>query len=127
MKSPLVIIDTSVFIDFFRGKEVPKFRNLVEENRAVLSPFVRLELFMGIRKSEVPRVASAIAGLIQSPPHPEVFSVAEGLLNLLRPPGITVGTVDLLLAAEAKSYGYALLSHDKVFDRMNSLGIIKTA
>ena len=126
MKPSLVMVDTSVFIDFFRGKDVPKFRTLVKDNRVVLSPYVRLELLLGIRKPEVPKVASALNGLIHSIAQPGIFVAAENLLSRLRSKGITIGTVDLLLAAEAQLNGYALLSHDKVFDRIASLKLIKT-
>lgn len=122
----LVLVDTSVFIHFFRGKDVPEFESLVEENRAVLSQFVRLELMMGVRKSELNAVASALSGLIQSVHHPEICSVAEDILSKLRPKGITIGTIDLLLAAEANINGHAIISYDKVFNKMASMGLIRT-
>lgn len=109
------IVDTSVFIEFFRGKSNPNLETLIRENRVVLSHFVRLELLSGVRKSESERLARALSGLIILRPDPKVFPSAEKILSAVRPKGLTLGTVDLLIAAESHLHGFPVYSHDKVF------------
>ena len=39
-----IIVDTSVWIDFFRGKEIPFLEEALKEGRVILSPVIVAEL-----------------------------------------------------------------------------------
>lgn len=121
------IVDTSVFIDFFRGKSVPVFENLVLQNQVVLSAFVRLELMIGASKSDAIRLERTLAGLmpLSSEHLPQLFIAAEKILNAVRPKGITVGAIDLLIAAQSHLSGYPIFSFDKVFAKIATTKLIR--
>lgn len=118
------IVDTSVFVEFLRGKASPIFEALIRENRVVLSYYVRLELLLGCRKSEAEKLARALAGLIVLKPDQRVFAASERILAAVRPKGLTLGTVDLLIAAEAHLSGFPVYSHDKVFKSIATTKLI---
>lgn len=49
----MVLIDTSFFIDYFRGQDDNKFEQVILDNTCVLSFIVKLEHIQGVRKSEI--------------------------------------------------------------------------
>jgi predicted nucleic acid-binding protein len=121
-----VIVDTSVFIDFFRGKRVPRFETLLRTNSALLSPYVRLELLQGVRRDELRRLAYLLTGIPGVPHRPELFDEAELVARQLKGTGLNAGTVDLLIAAQARLAGCTVLSHDAVFGRFVKLGLLRS-
>ncbi len=123
--SDLCIVDTSVFVDFFRGTEIPIFEKLVLENRILLSPFVKIELLVGVRKIEEGKLRHVLDGLIELVPDYNLFSAAEVILAKMRGKGVSLGTVDLLIAAQANLGNFPLLSHDKVFKKIAETKLIK--
>jgi len=118
------IVDTSVFVEFFRGKANPSFETLIRENRVVLSNFVRLELFLGARKAESEKLDRALSGLIVLKPDQRLFVAAEKILSAVRPKGVTLGAVDLLIAAESHLSGFPVYSFDKSFRSIASTKLI---
>jgi predicted nucleic acid-binding protein len=120
----LVLVDTSVFVDFFRGKADPAFEAMVNDNRVALSEYVRLELALGVRKSEQELMTEALGGLKLLGPHPGIFASAHEVLAEARPKELTIGTIDLLIAAEARLRDCSVYSHDRVFKRLGELGAI---
>jgi predicted nucleic acid-binding protein len=120
-----VIVDTSVFVDFFRGKSDPRFVTLLRSNSALLSPYVRLELLQGVRRAEARMLADLLGGIPQVPHRAELFTVAEKLVARLKGSGVNAGLVDLLIAAQAQILGCPVLSHDTVFGRLLALSLIK--
>lgn len=123
--SRLVIVDTSVFVDFFRGETIQLFETLLTQNRILLSDYVRLELMAGVRKSEEAALRHALAGLHHLRHDPEVFPTAALILRRVRTQGITVGGIDLLIAAQARLSGHPVFSRDKVFEMISKTGMIE--
>ena len=115
LNSP-VIADTSVFIDFFREVSAKnKFmREGLIEGVIVLSPFVRLELLFGVRKSERKSLRDLLDGLHCPIPTSDFYSTAEELLPLPKQRGINPGLIDYLIVVQALISGYALFTRDKV-------------
>src|SRR5688572_23607060 len=103
-----VIVDTSVFAEFFRGRGVPRLEALLRTNAAILSPFVRLELLQGVQRREARLLADLLRGLTQLPHRDDLFPLAEAMLDRVRGSGITVSVVDLLIAAQARQYRCAV-------------------
>ena len=114
----VVLVDTSVFIDFFRGKKPPTFEELLLNDQIILSNFVRLELLQGVRKSEADQLKYVLEGIQNQVFQIEAFETAESILERIRGTGMTVGIVDLLIAAEANIYQCPIYSHDKVFEEL---------
>lgn len=121
----LCIVDTSVFVDFFRGKPSASFEYLLKNNLVCLSSYVRLELLMGVRKNERPKLERHLRGLIRIVDSPDVFRVAEVLLAEVRTKGMTIGTVYLLIGAQSRLTNYPVFSRDKIFNMMASTDTIK--
>jgi predicted nucleic acid-binding protein len=121
-----VLVDTSVFISFFKGKSPPGFEDLPMKNQIVLSPIVELELTQGVRKNEVQRLRRVLSGLIKIPFDPEIFPLANAILESVKNSGLTLGIPDLLLAAEANVNLLQIYSLDKVFDKLTTKKLVKT-
>lgn len=115
LTSSRVIVDTSVFISFFRGKAVRDFDNLILGNNIVLSPFVRLELLQGIRKTELSSLEYVLESLETIPFSDDTYTETEILLNEIKGRGYQLGLIDLFIAAESRLYNIPVYSFDKAF------------
>ena len=73
---------------------------------------------MGLRKSEAAKLDHTLHGLIHLLHDERIFSIADQILNSLRPKGLTFGAVDLLLAPQSHVSGYAIFSYDKIFKQI---------
>ena len=60
----LVLVDTSVFIDYLRGSTDDTLSVLILNNQVLLSPVVRLELLSGVRKKELSQLERLLNVLI---------------------------------------------------------------
>lgn len=119
-----VLVDTSVFIDFFRGHPPEGFEQLLVQNRILLSRFVRIELLQGVRDSELRQLNYVLGGLEIIPHHPDLFGRVETMIFDLKKSHLVAGVVDLLLAAEAFLMGCPVFSKDKVFGKLRQRRLI---
>lgn len=115
--SGLVVVDTSVFIEYLRGDADDTLTVLTLKNRVLLSPVVRLELLAGVRKRELKSMLTLCNAL--RPIH-EFASPdeCERLLSRARGSGLFGGIPDLLIIADAIRYRAHLFSYD---DKMKAL------
>lgn len=113
----LVVVDTSVFIEYLRGDADDTLSVLTLKNKVLLSPVVRLELLAGVRKKEFKSVMKLCDALR---PIEEFASPAycETLLGKARGSGLFGGIPDLLIIADAIRYKAHLFSYD---EKMKSL------
>lgn len=119
-----VLVDTSVFVDFFRGKEVYAFKELLLNNQILLSQFVRLELFQGVRQKEVEHMEFVLGGLQTIAIQEKIFPEAEKILSKVKDHGWRIGIVDLLLAAEANLVEATVYSFDRIFQNLGNLKLV---
>ena len=63
----------------------------------------------------------------QVPHRPEIIEVAESLILKLKGSGLNAGLVDILITAQAKFLRAAVLSSDRVFDKLAERGLIALA
>ncbi len=114
-----VVVDTSVWIEFLAGRDVPALEEALRDGVAVLAPVVVAELISGARRL---RDRAAIAGLVASlPVHdtPVEHWVRVGELRwLLRRAGLAVSTPDAHVAQCALDREAVLLTRDAVFARI---------
>ena len=120
-----VIADTSVFIDFLRGRPAARFEAAVRDNAVLLSPLVRLELLQGVRRDELRVLTDVLGGLPQVPHQPELFATGEMMVRRVKGSGLNVGVVDLLLAAQARLLRASVMSGDAVFARLDAMGLVR--
>lgn len=121
----MILVDTSAWIDFFRGHDpvAERVDLLLEGNEAALCGPVLTELRRGLRSaSERKRVLPLLSGC-QCLEQPADLWVAAGELGYaLRRRGATVKTLDLLIATYAVAADVPLLTTDADFDVMRRAG-----
>jgi len=108
----LVLVDTSVFVDYLRGVADDTLSILILNNQVLLSPVVRFELMVGVRKSESSQVERLFKVLIPI----ENFcslSLCESVLLRAKGSGLLGGLPDLMILADAISHKAMLFSTDK--------------
>lgn len=123
-----VLVDTSVWVDFFRGRESPAaslLDRLLEEKKVVLCGTVELELLQGARAGE----KSMLRDLLTALPYLETervdFQTAGEFLGDLRSKGFQVPTTDGLIASLCSRHHLSLLTLDKHFDHFHNVKKMK--
>ena len=117
-----VVVDTSVWIDFFSGRPVPALEDALAGGLVVMAPVVIAELVSGA-KSE--RDRRAIADLLDRLPFHETpkshWMRVGNLRRGMQEKGIAVSTPDAHVAQCALDLEAILLSRDSVFSRIARL------
>ena len=116
----MVLIDTSVWIDFFQkpdAKDNERLEALIKGvNRAAVCGIVLQEVLQGIRDDNVhQKVKSRLVLMPFFNADKEVWLEAAAVYRLLRKKGISIPPVDVSVAAIALRYGLPLYSHDRHF------------
>lgn len=122
MPGDLVVVDTSAWIFTLRrpahAAVCGRVDRLLREDRVAMVPPVRTELLGGTRSAaEWDRLASRLAGLHLIPFEDVDWETAASWKSKLRRSGLTVPTLDLLIAAPTVRAGAILLHADNDFDR----------
>jgi predicted nucleic acid-binding protein len=122
----MILIDTSVMVDFFRGRETEKTL-LLERAREMgipygFSAFTYMELLRGARTEEAfakLREYLSTQTIYYLPEREESYGDVARMYFDLRRKGVTPrNTVDLFIASTAIAHGLFLLHDDKDFDTM---------
>jgi predicted nucleic acid-binding protein len=120
----MVIVDTSAWIEYFRGglpRVVSKVDQCLEQELVGIGDLVYCEVIQGIR---VARERSDVSALLLSLPRFDMvgFRMAEKSAanhRLLRSRGVTVRkTIDVLIGTFCAEHGLQLLHSDSDFDLM---------
>lgn len=120
----MLVVDSSVWIDFFNGHDAPAAELLGElldhgEVRLVVPDLVLFEVLRGFRQEHELRAARQLMqGLeVEAAVDPELAVAAAEHYRQLRGRGHTVhSAVDVLVAAFCIERDYALLHDDRDFD-----------
>lgn len=129
----MVLVDTSVLIDFLRGAEnagVERFQRVLDSNIPFgISPLTYLEVLQGTRtEKDHATVKSYLEthrffGLLDEK---ESYAAAARIYFDCRRKGITVNsTVDCLIAQTAIENDLTLLHNDADFDRMRKVAPLR--
>lgn len=121
----MILIDTSAWIDFFRGRDplADAVDSALEAGEAALCGPVVTELRRGLRAPERQRVLPLLGGC-RLLSQPEDLWVAAGDLGAsLSREGLTVKTLDLLIATYAIAHSVPLLAADCDFDLIERAGV----
>jgi predicted nucleic acid-binding protein len=119
--SPLVLVDTSVWICFFARRGYPDIKKalslLLEEDRAAIAGPIMIEIVQGARSAEEKEnIRKWIKGLHWLPVTDDVWYNAAEMSFALRRKGVTTSAIDTLIAALAVEYDCSLLHLDSHFD-----------
>ena len=107
-----IIVDTSFFIDFLRGKDLESLPPLIIAGQITLSAVVKLELLAGVRKSEMTLLEDLLTGLNQLSDLPPI-PLCQKMLSLARGRGILGGIPDLMILADCERTNSTLLTLDR--------------
>jgi predicted nucleic acid-binding protein len=122
----LLFVDTSVWVNFFRGREpeVRRLSDFLDEGRVALAAPVRVELLSGASKNDFRRLQRTLSALPVFFPSEATFRLIETWLERAVAGGERFGAVDLLIAAIAQEREGRLWSLDADFKRMARLGFV---
>jgi predicted nucleic acid-binding protein len=126
-ESRLILVDSSVWIDFLnsnRGRAGNELERLIRSGaELVLAGVIVTEVLQGLRR-EVGEVARLLARwpLIEAGGF-DSYVVAASIFRRARARGVTLATVDALLASLAIEYQASLFTLDKDFGRLGFIGL----
>jgi predicted nucleic acid-binding protein len=121
----LILVDTSVWIDFFRpdsGAAGAELRRMIEQAEPfALTGVVVTEILQGLRR-DVHRLERYLSQWEMIEPRGfSTYREAAAILRLARSKGISLTTMDTLIAAIALEHRAILFSLDKDFSRISHL------
>jgi predicted nucleic acid-binding protein len=114
-----VLIDTSVWIEFFRGREPYRgiVTKLIDDEQAVCCGIILAELMQGAKSDkELAILDDFIKVFTFIPETPELWASAGKLSGKLRRKGITVGLSDCFIATAAASIKVQVATLDSHFE-----------
>lgn len=115
-----VIIDTSVWVEFFRGRNrelVEKVSVFLKTGRAAYTGIIGLELLNGAKgKDDLAVLRDALDSMVRVSEKESTFSNAGQLGYNLARKGFSAGTVDLLIAATCIENNLELMTLDRHFE-----------
>lgn len=118
----MVLIDSSVWIAAWRGAPdnvMGILSSLVESGEARLNPLIRAELLQGASDVRHQDTLGRLLDPIVVLPIPDnVWRGAPKLFLKCRKTGLTLTTIDCLLAAHAMSERTSLWSLDRIFEKI---------
>ena len=119
-----VLVDTSVWVDFFRNSEGVAgdlVDELIAEDRILLCGIVEMEIFQGIREKELSYVQSLFEPIRYVETTRDDFICAGKRWDGLRKKGVTIPPTDSLIAEICIRRNLPLLSLDVHFDYFQEL------
>jgi predicted nucleic acid-binding protein len=115
----VVLVDTSVWVEFFRRPSRIDLPTVVDLDEVVTCLPVVQEVLQGFRDEEafaLARDAMLALPLVEAPLRQELFEEAVSLYRRARAAGFTVrSSVDCLIAACALRHGLSVLHRDRDF------------
>ena len=121
-KSRLILVDSSVWIDFFSsspGRAAAELRRMIEEAEPfALTGIVVAEVLQGLTRG-ARRIEQYLAQWEMFEPRGfETYREAAAICRAARAKGITPTTIDTLIAAIALEHNASVFTHDHDFSRI---------
>jgi predicted nucleic acid-binding protein len=122
----LIVVDTSVWIEFFNGRATPqtsKLMSLLGEAPLLIGDVILCEVLQGARSDAHARTIERELGKFDCAAmlNPELAVAAAGHYRTLRARGVTVRkTIDLIIGTFCLAAQCELLHADRDFDPMES-------
>jgi predicted nucleic acid-binding protein len=121
-----LVVDTSVWVEFFRGTPLLELERALADGLVVLAPVVVAELLSApISARERAKLADMLRDLpLHDTPFTHWVAVGELRAKLSRS-GLTVSTPDAHVAQSALDRGGLVWSNDGVFAKMAAAGAVR--
>ncbi|MBI5418310.1 PIN domain-containing protein [Candidatus Poribacteria bacterium] len=115
-----ILIDTSIWIDFFRNKDnvlVEKIAMLLKSNKTVYTGIIALELINGAKSNkELEILDNLFSTMDKINTNEKTFFNAGKLGFAIARKGYTINTVDLLIAQIAIENNLSIMTNDEHFN-----------
>jgi tRNA(fMet)-specific endonuclease VapC len=121
----VTLIDTSAWIDFFKGKEpmAGAVERHLDDNKVALCGPVYTELLRGLRsKKDRSQVLPLLSGCRFLPQPERLWEDAGNCGFILRRQGKTIKSMDLLIACYAMAHSVPILTSDTDFSLISKAG-----
>ena len=132
----MILVDTTVWIDFFTGRPRPHvatLEQLLQTGEDIcICGIVLAEVLQGIRSdSEYTKTKDYFESLVFLPMTHATFLRSSQMYRALRKKGVTIHTpLDCMIASVAIEHGVPLLHNDRDFDKIanhTNLEVVKPA
>lgn len=126
----MIVVDSSVWIDFFRGDtspEVDRLDELLETSEIIVGDLILTEVLQGFRRDADYAVAKQLLTdfSVVSMVGADQAILSADIYRELRKSGVTPSkTIDVWIAAFCIKWQIPLLYSDRDFDSMRSFGLI---
>ena len=121
-----LVVDTSVWVDFFRGRSLPRLEQALQDGDVVLPPIVVVELVSApLGAGERLRLEGFLRDLPLAPTPLDHWLRVGGLRAAAARKGLTVSTPDAHVAQVARDLGGAVWSQDEVFGRLAAKSLVR--
>ena len=123
-----VLLDTSVWIDAFRGKTphiVAVTQALLNDDRILICGPVIFEIKRGLRPSDRKKILPLLDALIRLSVDETVWDAAGDLDASLRKKGITIPPMDVIIAQVCLHHKVSLFTLDQHFNSIPQLKFFK--
>jgi len=125
----VIVVDTSVWIAFFRSahrRTVAHLRDLLDAERVTLAAPVRVELMVGAARRDRPTLERLLSALPLVYPKPETWRRIDTWVARAVDASERFGFADLLIGSLAADERASVWSLDRDFARMARLDFIET-
>jgi predicted nucleic acid-binding protein len=124
MSADLVLVDTSVWIDFFNRRPVVVAQIGALRRKAAICGAVKQEVLQGSRNDQMfATIESGLSVCHYLAEQPEDFVSAARIYSKLRKTGFTLPPQDCLIAAVAIRNDVQLYANDRHFERVDGLSV----
>ena len=117
-----VLVDSSVWVDFFRGEGLAdELDLLIEENLAVTNDLILTELIPPLHLRRQNRLIALLKGVERIPITPDWDNLVQMQIACLHNGINGIGIPDLIVAQNAIQNGLQLLTRDKHFSLLSKI------
>lgn len=117
-----VLVDTSIWIDYFRGGENSADMDfLIDENIIIINDIILAELVPYLKIKKQTKVINLLYEVTQIPLDIHWEEIIEFQLKCLKSGANGVGIPDLIIAQNAKQNNFPIYSLDKHFRLLNNV------
>ncbi|MCU0864095.1 MAG: PIN domain-containing protein [Planctomycetes bacterium] len=125
----MILVDTSVWVEFFRRPKPLEFARAVDLDEVIICPPIVQEVLQGIRDPDAYRsIRQSLLALpiVEAPMSLDVWLEAAQLYRTARHAGITVrSTTDCLIAACALRHDAEVLHRDRDFTLLATIAPLR--
>ncbi|MFH1860241.1 MAG: PIN domain-containing protein [bacterium] len=131
MNTSLKLIEVSIWITFFKSNCPEEIlclvKDLILKKEAIITPPVLFEILRGAKdKREYQSLWEKFSALDMLPVTDEVWQYSYSLSFALKTKGITIPSIDTLIASIALVHDCTLLHKDKHFEMIKEIAPLKT-